>query len=93
MIVKSLGYKIKRDNPMIVRVANGEKLESKVMFQPICGQMQNYEFQFQLRTLNLGGSDMVLGINWLSQFGPITCDFAEGHMSFKYKGETVAALQ
>ncbi|KAL2532080.1 Uncharacterized protein Adt_05431 [Abeliophyllum distichum] len=74
---------------LTVTVANGQKLDSKSVNLPITWQMQGIEFQFKLRSLQLGGSDMVLGVNWLSQFGPVTFDFKEGHINFMSDGGKV----
>ncbi|KAL2526006.1 Transposon Ty3-G Gag-Pol polyprotein [Abeliophyllum distichum] len=56
---------------MLVFVANGHKLESKALCKPLIWQMQDLEFQFRPRSMKLEGSDMVLGVDWLSQFGPL----------------------
>lgn len=37
--------------------------------------MQKYEFQFDVRTLELGGFDMILGVNWLKCYNPVLFDF------------------
>nr|XP_027102942.1 uncharacterized protein LOC113724214 [Coffea arabica] len=48
---------------LAVRVANGEKLQSRSITKPITWKMQGYEFQHQFNTLKLGGCDMILGVN------------------------------
>lgn len=52
---------------MTVRVANGDKLESKAVCQPLVCGVQGWDFQCKLRTLKLRDSNMVLGVNWMSQ--------------------------
>ncbi|KAL2526014.1 Uncharacterized protein Adt_11068 [Abeliophyllum distichum] len=75
--------------PLTVTVANRQKLESRSVNQPIIRQMQGMEFKNKLRSLKLGGSDMVLGVNWLSQFGTKIFDFSQGHNNFMSKGKRV----
>ncbi|KAL2470071.1 Uncharacterized protein Adt_38207 [Abeliophyllum distichum] len=51
--------------------------------------MQGLEFQFKLKALKLWDNDMVLGVDWFSQFGPTTFDFTQGYISFQRNGLTV----
>lgn len=44
--------------------------------------MENREFQYLLKVLKWGGSDMVLGVDWSSQFNPILLDFCKGRIRF-----------
>lgn len=46
-------------------------------------RVQEWEFQFKLRTLKLARSDMVLEVNWISQFGLVLFDFVQGSIKFK----------
>ncbi|KAL2505826.1 Uncharacterized protein Adt_21447 [Abeliophyllum distichum] len=85
-LVKSLGYTCDLSKPLVVTMANGQKLESGSVCPPLIWQMQGMEFQYKLRSLKLGGSDMVLEVNWLSQFEPLTFDFIQGHISFVNEG-------
>lgn len=74
---------------MTLRVANGDKLESKAVCQPLVWRIQEWEFQFKLRTLKHAGSDMVLGVNWMSQFDLVLFDFIQGCLKFKDKNGKV----
>lgn len=44
--------------------------------------MQGLEFQNQLKVPKFGGSDMVLGVDWLSQFKRVISDFCKGSIKF-----------
>lgn len=44
--------------------------------------MQGLEFQYQLKVPKFGGSDMVLGLDWLSQFKRVISDFCKGSIKF-----------
>lgn len=44
--------------------------------------MQCLEFQYQLKVPKFGGSDMVLGVDWLSQFKRVISDFCKGSIKF-----------
>lgn len=51
--------------------------------------MQGTECQFQLRVLKLGRSDMVLWVDWLSQFNLVIFGFEQSSIKFCYKGMEV----
>lgn len=70
-LIKELNYATNEANVMAIRVANGDKIESRAVCQPLVWRVHDWEFQFNLRALKLGGSDMVLGVDWMSQFSPI----------------------
>ncbi|XP_022847898.1 uncharacterized protein LOC111370433 isoform X1 [Olea europaea var. sylvestris] len=88
-LAKELKYVTDETSKVTVRVANGDKLESKSLCQPVAWEMQNWEFQFKLGSLKLAGSDMVLRVNWVSQFGSSTFDFVQGCVQFSSDDEVV----
>lgn len=49
--------------------------------------VQGREFLYNLKTLKLAGSDMVLGVNWMTKFGPINFDYANGCIRFRNNNE------
>ena len=63
----------------------------------VCGKVSNlrwkflnYEFKADFMVIPLGGHDIVLGVQWLSTLGdPITWDFKELEMSFKWHNKRV----
>ena len=53
--------------------------------------MQGKEFKANMRLIPLGGYDMVLGIQWLAQLGPILWDFKNLRMEFSWNGKNVVS--
>ncbi|KAE8701941.1 hypothetical protein F3Y22_tig00110503pilonHSYRG00217 [Hibiscus syriacus] len=51
--------------------------------------MQGHSFIHDFRLLQLGGSDMVLGVDWMKMFSPILMDFNNMTLSFVHKGEQI----
>lgn len=47
--------------------------------------MQNLEFQYRLRVMKFRDCDIVLGVDWLSQFNPVLFDFIEGSITLTYE--------
>ncbi|KAE8709758.1 hypothetical protein F3Y22_tig00110328pilonHSYRG00349 [Hibiscus syriacus] len=83
------GVEVVQTQPLSITVANGEKLFSTAKSNKMSWKMQGYEFQHDFRVLSLGGSDMVLGVDWMEEFSPILIDFKAKTISFEKEGETV----
>ena len=90
-LAKSLGL-ISSGPSLMVKVANGEKIQSRGLVKPVVWKMQGYEFQHQFNTLKLGGCDMVLGVDWLARFSPMEFDFQGLRVRFK-KGKQQVELK
>ncbi|KAL4348724.1 hypothetical protein GQ457_17G014770 [Hibiscus cannabinus] len=73
-------------------IANGEKLYSNAKSNQLAWRMQGEPFTHDFRVLNLGGSDMVLGVDWLKKFSPVVLDFNEMTLSFD-QGDRKVILQ
>jgi hypothetical protein len=44
--------------------------------------MGDYHLKNRMFAIDMGGCDIVLGVEWLRTLGPITMDFQELYMSF-----------
>ncbi|KAL4378560.1 hypothetical protein GQ457_02G035680 [Hibiscus cannabinus] len=76
------GTELMQTHPLAITVANGEKLYSNAKSNQLAWRMQGEPFTHDFRVLNLGGSDMVLGVDWLKKFSPVVLDFNEMTLSF-----------
>ncbi|KAH9692146.1 hypothetical protein KPL70_016314 [Citrus sinensis] len=85
-VAKRTGCEVQQDKPLMVAVANGSKIASAATCKKLVWSMQGREFRADTRLIPLGGCDMVLGIQWLSQLGPILWDFKNLWMEFKWEG-------
>ena len=84
-MAKRTGCEAQQDKPLMVAVANGSKITSAATCKQLVWSMQGREFRADMRLILLGGYDMVLGIQWLSQLGSILCDFKILWMEFKWE--------
>jgi hypothetical protein len=48
--------------------------------------MGDYSLKCPMFSIEMGGSDVVLGVEWLCTLVPITMDFKELYMSFQMEG-------
>lgn len=84
-----LDCKVENTPAMWVKVTNGSQLKSNKMIKGFNWRMQEVEFEADVLLLPLGGSDLVLGIQWFSMLGPVFWDFSNLTMQFTYRGSKV----
>ncbi|KAL4284548.1 hypothetical protein GQ457_16G010190 [Hibiscus cannabinus] len=86
------GLELVQTKPLTITVANGEKLFSTAKSNKLQWQMQGYNFDHDFRVLSLGGSDMVLGVDWMQKYSPVVMDFNKMTLSFQ-KDDQLITLQ
>ncbi|XP_026399605.1 uncharacterized protein LOC113295486 [Papaver somniferum] len=65
-----------------VAVADGNKVLSDARCPQFSWNMQGCNFSFDFRVLDLGGCDMVLGVDWMRTISPVKFDFKMMTVSF-----------
>ncbi|KAL4351905.1 hypothetical protein GQ457_06G037700 [Hibiscus cannabinus] len=83
------GVEVISTSPLVITVANGEKLYSSAKSKQLTWKMQGYQFEHDFRVLCMGGSDMVLGVDWMRKYSPISMDFNLMTLSFQREGELI----
>ncbi len=73
--------------PLMVTVANGQKVLSKLQCPGFQWVMQGHNFQNDLRIIRLEGSSIVLGIDWLRSYGKVTIDFSQDSITIRKNGQ------
>jgi Retroviral aspartyl protease len=63
-------------NPLIVMVANGAKMVTDSKCSALTFSLQGQEFTGDLRILQIQGYDIILELDWLSQFEPMLIDWS-----------------
>ncbi|GMI86644.1 hypothetical protein HRI_002333700 [Hibiscus trionum] len=76
------GLEVIDTKPLAITVANGEKLYSSAKSMQLEWRMEGHQFAHDFRVLKMGGSDMVLGVDWMRRYSPITMDFNAMTLSF-----------
>ncbi|WVZ63441.1 hypothetical protein U9M48_013075, partial [Paspalum notatum var. saurae] len=72
-----------------VKVANGQILLSDKIVSNLSWWCQGYTLQADMRVLEIGAYDAILGYNWLQQHSPMTCDWAARTLQFSHNNELV----
>ncbi|XP_042054806.1 uncharacterized protein LOC121799484 [Salvia splendens] len=85
-LAKKMGLQLTPVNPVMVDVADGNRLECKSMCKGMRWLLRRTPFVTDVLLLPLGSCDMVLGIQWLETLGVIQWDFKNLTMDFTLKG-------
>ena len=71
-----------------VKVANGV-VYTKGEIKGLLVKVQGHQFQIDFSLLELGGSGVILGTQWLRTLGVISWDFEKLEMGFTHQGKKV----
>ncbi|XP_078157488.1 uncharacterized protein LOC144553264 [Carex rostrata] len=88
-LVHNLNLEITKSNPLTVRVANGNKMQTSEVCKNLKFSLQNNEFNIDLRVLDVQGHDLLLGMNWLTRLGLTLVDWNKGTMKLKRDGKFI----
>lgn len=75
--------------PVMVQVANGEKLISDSLLQQALWMVGEVSFVSDLKVLPLSSYDMIVGMDWLELFSPMKVHWKQKWLSIPYQGSTV----
>lgn len=72
-----------------VKVANGDILTTETMIPKMEWWAQGHTFHTDMRVLELGAYDAILGFDWLKQHSPMQCHWANKQLEFEDEGVPV----
>ncbi|KAJ4777533.1 polyprotein [Rhynchospora pubera] len=73
-VIEKTGFQVTKINPMVITVANGEKMQCDTKCEGFTWCMQGNEFAFDVRVMQIGAYDMLSGGDWIRKMGPILLD-------------------
>ncbi|OMO54256.1 Retrotransposon gag protein [Corchorus olitorius] len=91
-VARFLSLAIEPAPSFAVMVGNGETLQCEGRVSDLSVTLQSHSFQLDLFLLDISGADLVLGIQWLAQLGPLLADFSIPSISFVHKGSLITLL-
>jgi hypothetical protein len=68
-------------------IANGGSMKCGGHCENVCLQIGQYNLKSHMFSIDMGGCDIVLGVEWLHTLGPITMDFKDLTMQFQQEGQ------
>ncbi|KAK6119541.1 hypothetical protein DH2020_046708 [Rehmannia glutinosa] len=86
---RRLGCPLESAKPLLVKVANGQRLVSSQKATDFSWDMQGYNFTYSLRLLENEGCDLILGGDWLKSCTPIELDYDKMTFTVNLKGRRV----
>lgn len=88
-IIHNLSLVTTKNIPLTVNTASGTRMSTDELCEDLEFQLQNHKFTGDLRVLDVQGYDLILGMDWLSTFGPMEIDWSKGLMTLKNKDKKV----
>ncbi|WVZ16785.1 hypothetical protein V8G54_009767 [Vigna mungo] len=76
-------------SPLRVMVGNGEFLPCSSFCPNVTLTLDTHEFSIDLYQLELSGTDVVLGVHWLSMISPFVMDYNGPFMRFNWQQQLV----
>jgi hypothetical protein len=97
-ISQETNFYIRALNNFQIMIANGGSMKCGGRCENVCLQIGEYHQKYHMFSIEMGGSDIVLGVEWLMNLGPILMDFKELTMKFdqevqqyKFQGITIGS--
>ena len=72
-----------------MKVANGGLVDCTKFVPELTWWIQGHSFSSAMQVIPLGGYDIILGMDWLEQWGVMQCHWAEKLIQFEYQQKTV----
>lgn len=76
-----------RTDPLVATIADG--VISHAICRRVKWQIQKHEFQFDMRIMCIEGWDIILGVDFMYQYSPISFDFKQLRISLANDKETI----
>ncbi|WJZ88044.1 hypothetical protein VitviT2T_007377 [Vitis vinifera] len=89
-LTKHLGLTVQTSPHLKVTIGNGDSLGCAGACSRVPLVLGEAYFAVDLLLLPIYGADLVLGVQWLSELGPILFDYKKLWMEFDYKGLTTS---
>lgn len=89
-VVNKLGLQCETVPATQVTIADGGKMQCNQLVSGVEWWCQGHTFTIDFKVLNLGGYDMILGMEWLESFSPMWIDWRRKRIRFTYMGDRVS---
>lgn len=76
-------------DPLLVMVGHGGVMQCWLRYPQVSIAIQGHQFTTYLFGLPLSGADIVLGVQWLKDLGPVTTDYTFLSMFFTHLGRPI----
>ncbi|XP_027081018.1 uncharacterized protein [Coffea arabica] len=77
------------DQPFSVIMGNETCVTNNAICNSVHWRINQHNFRYNLKVMELGGWDIILGVDWMTHFSPITFDFQQLKISLHYEGDEI----
>ena len=88
-ILQNVGLESEFTTSMSITIANGEKMKCNAHIKGLIWKMCGREFKFDLKVMEIGVHELILGGDWMRSVGPVTLDFNELTVTVRKEGKRV----
>jgi Reverse transcriptase (RNA-dependent DNA polymerase)/Retroviral aspartyl protease len=89
VVLKGQNYQMVKTHPMVIMVANGEKMVTNSKCESLLFFIQGTKFNSDLRLLSIQGYDVILGLDWLSQWGDMQINWHDKWLKFQREDQEI----
>ncbi|CAI9114888.1 OLC1v1015705C1 [Oldenlandia corymbosa var. corymbosa] len=79
LLVKEMRLPFVQSHTFTIIVGDGNKISGNLISPNLHWNIEEYKFSFDLKIMKLGGYDMIIAVDWMRHFNPITFDYDEMH--------------
>ncbi|XP_042488048.1 uncharacterized protein LOC122068247 [Macadamia integrifolia] len=91
-VAKHLGLAVETAPNITVMVGSGSRLKCEGLVRQLQVKLVNHPIKIDAFILPLFGADMVLGVQWLAQLGPMLFDYSKMTLEFHDEGRRVTLV-
>ncbi|XP_027120880.2 uncharacterized protein [Coffea arabica] len=77
------------EQPFSVIMGNGTTVTSNAICPNVHWRINQHNFKFDLKVIELDRWDIILGVDWMTHFSPITFDFQQLRISLHHEGSEI----
>lgn len=88
-VVEKAGLKVSETKPMEITVANGSKMFCDKKCDGFTWVMQGQEFQYDIKIMEIGTYEMLLGGDWMKKVRPVLLDMGSSTLTMVRDGKKV----
>lgn len=88
-VLEGIECNLLQTHPMVVTVSNGERMQTATKASALPFAIQGHTFQAYLMLLNVTGYDIIIGLDWLIQLGPMKVDWGRRSIELNKEGKMV----
>lgn len=92
-LAKSLRLKTNPCIPFGITIADGNKVQCSTTVEPVSWSMAGEKFTTNMNLISLGGYDIILGAQWMTNVSPVIFNYTAGQITVNHQGRRICLQQ